>query len=83
MKSKNNFVTYSDLECLPINLKCILEETLCKLLNNTECIKSVTPTYTVATVPETANPGQIIYVTDLEGGTLQYFKGSTSEWVSI
>ena len=83
MRSKNNFVTYSDLECLPINLKCILENTICKLLNNSSCIKSVTPVYTQETRPTTALPGQIIYVSDLDGGTLQFFRDSDTSWVSL
>lgn len=34
----NNIVTYSDLKCPSVNLKCILEDLFCGLVNNPECL---------------------------------------------
>jgi hypothetical protein len=35
---KNNIITYSDLKCPSVQLKCVLEDLFCSLINNPGCL---------------------------------------------
>lgn len=44
---KDNIVTYADLECPSVQLKCILEEVICSAVRKQDCLNfemAITPT---------------------------------------
>lgn len=81
---KNNIVTYADLTCPSVQLKCILKDLFHDLLAKELLAYPSHPvTYTIATKPTSGIDGQIIYISDLSGGTLQFWQESEGEWVNV
>ena len=90
----NNLVTYEDLKCPSHHLECILQELNCRL-NTSQCnidfqtSLAFTPqVFSDATKPASGNPGQMIFISDLENadesiGGLVMWQPSTTSWRCI